>query len=57
MKVSDFIKVLQALPQDMEIVVEREYDSAWEESEPRYYYVSPEPLLYKPFGEIERVVL
>ena len=57
MNVSEFIKVLQGLPQDMEVVIERELDSGWEEYDPRYHYVDPAPLIYKPFGEIERIVL
>ena len=57
MKVSEFIKVLQELPQDMEVVVERESPYGWEGIEPQYHYVDPEPLIYKPFGGIERIVL
>ena len=57
MKVSEFIKVLQELPQDMEVVIEREYGSGWEEYEPRYHYVDPKPLIYTPFGGTGRVVL
>jgi hypothetical protein len=57
MKVSEFIKVLQELPQDMEVVVERELDCGWEEYDPRYHYVDPAPLIDKPFGGIERIVL
>jgi hypothetical protein len=41
----------------MEVVVERELDSGWEEYDPRYHYVDPAPLIDKPFGGIERIVL
>ena len=57
MKVSEFIKVLQELPQDMEVVIEREYGSGWEEYEPRYHYVDPDPIIHKSFRGVERVVL
>lgn len=57
MKVSEFIKVLQALPQDMEIVIERESAYGWEGVEPRYYFVEPDPEICKSDGAHSKVVL
>ena len=57
MTVSEFIKVLQALPQDMEIVIERESVYGGEEFEARYYFVEPDPEIYKSDGVHSRVVL
>ena len=57
MTVSEFIKVLQALPQDMDIVIERESTYGWGGVDPMHYFVEPDPLIYKPFGRVERVVL
>jgi hypothetical protein len=57
MKVSEFIKVLQELPQDMEIVIERESAYGWEGVEPRYYFVEPDPEICKPDGVHSKVVL
>ena len=57
MTVSEFIEVLQKLPQDMEIVVERESPYGWEGVEPRYYYGVPDPVIDSSDKSNIRVVL